>query len=168
MRIDQIILMTIERVMRGLRRRVRTLYYSRVLKSMGKGCQICDGVLVTGAENVSLGRHVSVNNGVIIQSCEGCEISVGDHVTLSYGVKLITGGLIICNEGAVKGDHLSKPIVIEDLAWIGAGAIILPGVNVGTGAIVAAGSVVTRDVEAHTIIGGVPAKVIRAIKRADQ
>ena len=152
---------------RGTKRRLRTQWCSYLLKSMGKGCQICDGVLITGHENVSLGDQVSVNDRVILQSCEGAGITVGDHVTLSYGVKLITGGLAIGEEGADQDQHQAMPIAIKDAAWIGAGAIILPGVTVGTGAIVSAGSVVTRDVEAHAIAGGAPARVIRWIGRPD-
>lgn len=168
MKFYQHILLTVERLMRGIRRRMRNLYYSKVLKSMGKGCQICDNVLITGAENVRLGQYVSVNDGVIIQSCEGCEISIGDQVTLSYGAKLITGGLIIGTGGASHGIHLSKPIIVESSVWIGAGAILLPGICVGTGAIVAAGSVVTRNVEPHTTVGGVPAKAIHRAGQVEQ
>jgi len=165
MRLEQSIFLTVERLLRGLRRRLRTLYYSRVMQYMGKGCQVCDGVLVTGAENVCLGHHVTVNDSVIIQSCDGCEISIGDQVTLSYGAKLITGGLVLNAGGATQGLHQSKPIIIENSAWIGAGAILLPGIRVGTGAIVAAGSVVTHDVAPHTIVGGVPAIVIRPMQQ---
>ena len=161
-------LLTLERVLKGLRRRLRGLYYSRILRSMGTGSQICGGVLIAGADNVSLGDRVSVNDGVIIQSCEGAGISVGNDVTLSYGVKLITGGLVIGNDGAVRGYHEAKPITLGDSAWIGAGAIILPGITVGRGAIVAAGSVVTRDVEPFTVVGGSPAKLIRRIHGKDE
>lgn len=164
MRIDQTILLTIERLARGIRRRLRTLYYSRVLKSMGKGCAICDGVLFFGPEHISLGDRVSVNEGVVLQSCEGCDISIGDRVTLSYGVRVITGGLILGAEGAAHGEHKSKAICVEHSAWIGAGALLLPGIRVGAGSVIAAGSVVTRDVESYTIVGGVPAKVIRSLR----
>lgn len=160
MRLEQTILLTSQRLIRGLRRRLRNFYYSRVLKSMGKGCQISEGVLITGADNVSLGHNISVNDGAIIQSCDGCEIEIGNKVTISYGAKLITGGLVIGTEGVSHGVHQSKPIIIEDAAWIGAGAILLPGIRVGSGAIVAAGSVVSHNVEPHTIVGGVPAKII--------
>ena len=56
---------------------------------------------------------------------------------------------------------MSAPIVIKNNVWIGMAAIILKGVTIGEGAIVAAGAVVTRDVPAHTIVAGVPAKVIK-------
>jgi len=55
----------------------------------------------------------------------------------------------------------SSPVVIEDDVWVGHGATILKGVKIGKGAIVAAGAVVTRDVESYSIVGGVPAKLIR-------
>lgn len=168
MKVGQALLLTLDRVVKGLRRRLRGFYYSRVLKSMGTGSQICGGVLIAGAQNVSFGDRVSVNDRVIIQSCEGAEVTVGNHVTLSYGVQLITGGLIIGDDGAVHGHHEAKPITLADSAWIGAGAIILPGITVGRGAIVAAGSVVTQDVEPFTLVGGAPAKLIRRIHGKDK
>jgi acetyltransferase-like isoleucine patch superfamily enzyme len=135
---------------------------------MGKGCQICDGVLITGHENIALGNQVTVNNGVILQSCEGAGIAIGNHVTLSYEAKLITGGLVIGKNGVDHGQHQSQAIAIEDKAWVGAGAIILPGVIVGAGAIIGAGSVVSRDVGAYTIVWGSPAKVIRVLEKTNQ
>lgn len=168
MRGDQIVFLWLERIFRGLRRRLRRWYCSRVLKSMGGGCQINEGVLITGAQDVSLGEHVIVNDDVILQSCEGAEIRIGDQVSLSYGAKLITGGYTICQQGIDHGHHSARPIVVEDLCWIGSGAILLGGVTVGRGAVVAAGSVVTRDVQAGTIVGGAPAKVIRAFQGAGE
>ena len=66
---------------------------------------------------------------------------------------------------ATRHSLLTKPIVIGRNAWIGANATILAGVKVGENAIVAAGAVVSKDVPANTIVGGVPAKVIRMIKQ---
>jgi acetyltransferase-like isoleucine patch superfamily enzyme len=56
---------------------------------------------------------------------------------------------------------MHKPIVVEDEVWIGAGAILSPGVRIRKGSVVAAGAVVTRDVEPNTAVGGVPARVIK-------
>ncbi|MDE5634180.1 MAG: transferase [Muribaculaceae bacterium] len=60
---------------------------------------------------------------------------------------------------------MTAPVVIRRNAWIGAGAIILPGVTVGENAIVAAGAVVTKDVADNTVVAGIPAKYIRDIKQ---
>jgi acetyltransferase-like isoleucine patch superfamily enzyme len=130
---------------------------------MGKDCRICDGVLISDPLYTRLGDRVTVNEGVIIQSCEGAEITIGNNVTLSYDAKIITGGLDIGDRRVVKGGHTSEPILLEDFVWVGAGAIVLPGVVVGNRAIIAAGSVVTRDVEAGSIVGGVPAKKIKSL-----
>lgn len=161
MKLDKFILISLSRLYKGLKRRLRLLYYSRILKSLGSDCQICDSVLIAGVEFVSIGTQVIINDGVIIQSCEKCEIFIGDRVTLSYGSKLITGGLKIGHNGVLQGVHVAKPIIIEDDVWVGSGAIILPGVRVGSGAIIAAGCVVTSDVEKYSIVGGIPAKLIR-------
>jgi acetyltransferase-like isoleucine patch superfamily enzyme len=128
---------------------------------MGKGCQFCEGVLIAGPENVRIGNGVTVNDRVVIQSCEGCEIVIGDRVTLSYGTKLITGGLVVAEDGAAHGKHTTRPIVLEDFVWVGAGSIVLPGVRVGRGSVIAAGSVVADNVAPYTMVGGVPARAIR-------
>jgi len=62
----------------------------------------------------------------------------------------------------------SKPIVVEDEVWIGGGSVITQGITIGRGSVVAAGAVVTKDVEAYTIVGGVPAKQIRKIDEVNE
>ena len=61
----------------------------------------------------------------------------------------------------IKENECTKPVIIKDNVWIGLGATILKGVTIGEGAIIAAGAVVNKDVPPHTLVGGVPAKVIR-------
>lgn len=165
-RSDQAIITWLARISRGLRRRLRTFYYSRALKSMGKGCQICDGVLILCTENVSMGERVIVNDGVIIQSCDGATITIGNRVVFSYGVCVVTGGLdISASIGFCK--HVSAPVVIEDGVWIGAKAIVLPGVTIGAGAVVAAGSVITHSIPQNVVVAGVPARVIKAVNKQE-
>ncbi|WP_275959789.1 DapH/DapD/GlmU-related protein [Arthrobacter sp. StoSoilB5] len=65
------------------------------------------------------------------------------------------------------GAATSAPIVVGDGSWIGAGAVILPGVNIGAGAIIAAGAVVAKDVKAHSLYAGVPARKIRSLSTAE-
>ena len=108
-----------------------------------------------------IGKHVFVNCGCTFMDRGG--ITLEDGVFIGPGAKLIT-------ENHAEEPHLrefvySLPIVIKRKAWIGAGAIILPGVTIGENAIIAAGAVVTKDVAPNTIVGGVPAKYIRNIKQ---
>ncbi len=97
----------------------------------------------------------------------GCSISA--HTGVSIGRKCLIGNyvLIMDNDYHDTSDHskpgVSKPIVIEDNVWIGARAIILKGVRVGRGAVIAAGAVVTKDVLPRTMVGGVPASLIRQL-----
>lgn len=167
MNVAQAILLIVERVLRGIRRRLRALYYSLVFKSMGEECQICSGVLVCGPENITLGNRVIANEGVVLQSCNGATITIGNRVGLSYGVNILTGGLDI-SRGIALHKHVSAPVVIEDDAWIAAQAIILAGVRIGQGAVVAAGSVVTGDVPPYTLVAGVPAKVIKTLPAGNE
>lgn len=150
----------------GLRRHVRRAYYRAVLKSMGYGCQISDGVIITEPHNVTLGNNVVLNEHVVIQSCGGAAVVLGDGVTVSYGAKILTGGLVIDSTGPIQEEHTAKSVIVERGAWVGAGAIVLPGVRIGARAVVAAGSVVTRSVDALTIVGLVPARLIGRVDKS--
>ena len=102
-----------------------------------------------------IGKNTIIGNDAMLDARNG--IKIGDNVQLSMGVWIWTMEHDPQDPGfcAVGG-----PVIIEDYAWISCRVIILPGVTVGKGAVVAAGSVVTKDVEAYTIVGGVPAKKI--------
>ena len=64
----------------------------------------------------------------------------------------------------IAGKGVSKDIVIADGCWLGAGSIILPGVNVGYKSVIAAGAVVTKNIDSYTMVGGIPARIIRTLK----
>lgn len=85
-------------------------------------------------------------------------IIIGNQATVSQGVKLCTAGHDISST-IMELTH--DPIIICDSAWVAAWAIVLPGVTIGEGAVVAAGAVVTRDVEPWAVVGGNPAKFIK-------
>ena len=86
------------------------------------------------------------------------EIVIGDQATISQGVKLCCAS----HDIASKIMELTyRPIVINANAWVAGWAIILPGVTIGEGAVVAAGAVVTKDVEPWSVVGGNPAKFIK-------
>lgn len=106
------------------------------------------------------GKNVFVNYGCGFMDRGG--ITIEDDALIGPNVNLITENHFEIPE--LRQNVYGRPIVIKRKAWIGAGAIILPGVTVGENAIVAAGAIVTKDVVANTIVGGNPAKVIREIK----
>lgn len=121
-------------------------------------------VVIENAKNVTIGSGTTLNEGVYISGHD--LVSIGKSVSLSTGAKIITAYL--SPEKILYKDkvdiHLSKPVTIGDYSQIGAGAIILPGVTIGIGVIVAAGAVVTKNVEDGVIVAGIPAKIIRDIK----
>lgn len=114
-------------------------------------------VLVTGWGRMRVGDRVFFNNGVFI-SCVH-EIEIGDDVAIANYAYLTDS-----DSHGVEGRKVREaPIRIGNGAWIGAKAIILPGVTVGSRALVAAGAVVTRDVPDDTLVAGNPARIIREL-----
>jgi acetyltransferase-like isoleucine patch superfamily enzyme len=108
---------------------------------------------------IQIGKNVFINHACSFLDMGG--ITLEDHVLIGPKVNLITENHPV--DPANRRALICKPIVIKRNAWIGAGATILPGVTVGENAIVAAGAVVSKDVPANTIVGGVPAKFIKSI-----
>ena len=105
--------------------------------------------------NVSIG-HSSVDNGAWVYAL--AKITIGDNVCIGEDVRLLTGSHDV---ESPHFDLVIKSITVGDNVWIATGAIILPGVKIGEGAVVAAGAVVTKDVEPWTVVGGNPAKFIK-------
>jgi acetyltransferase-like isoleucine patch superfamily enzyme len=122
--------------------------------------RIHSGTMVFGSQ-VTVGRRAYINRGCSIQAAVA--VTIGDDVHLGPGVRIITISHEIGPSRRRAGERYSRPVAIGDGAWVGAGCEILPGATVGAGAVVAAGSVVTGDVAADTLVGGVPARLIRAL-----
>ena len=111
-------------------------------------------------QNIIMGKNVTINSGCRFQDQGG--IRIGNGALIGHNVVLAT---INHDEDPKRRASMTfKPIVIEDDVWIGAQSTILQGVTIGYGSIVAAGAVVTKDVPPMTVVGGVPAKVIKKIK----
>ncbi|HSF53732.1 MAG TPA: DapH/DapD/GlmU-related protein [Algoriphagus sp.] len=107
-----------------------------------------------------LGKNVFINHACSFLDLGG--ITLEDNVLLGPQVKLVTENHPLDPED--RKALICKPILIKKNAWIGAGATILPGVTVGENAVVAAGAVVSKDVSANTVVGGIPAKFIKNIE----
>ena len=92
-------------------------------------------------------------------------VTIGSHVNLAQGITVTAlNHNFADSEKRIDEQGVSTtPVVIEDDVWIGANAVVLPGVTIGTHSVIAAGAVVTKDVPPHSIAAGVPAKVIKKI-----
>lgn len=111
--------------------------------------------------NISIGRRSFVNYGGIFLDVN--PISIGDEVLIATNVQLLTATHPLDAVRRRAWWESAKPITIADGAWIGGGAIVLPGVSIGENAVVGAGAVVTHDVEAGAVVAGNPARVIRRL-----
>jgi acetyltransferase-like isoleucine patch superfamily enzyme len=114
-------------------------------------------------ERINMGCNVLIGPYASIGAAGGVEIA--DHVRISRGAIIETAGLDV--SGPLPYIHVMKPIIIGRGAWLGLNSIVLGGVSIGEGAVIAAGAVVTKDVPANAIVAGVPAVQIGARKDAD-
>jgi galactoside O-acetyltransferase len=116
--------------------------------------------------NVHIGDDFFGN--VNLTFVDDVEIRIGNGVMIAPGVTLTTTGHPVHPDERVDFRRFSKPIVIEDKVWIGSNAVVLPGVRLGFGAVIGAGSVVTHDIPPMTVAYGVPCRVVRKITDADR
>jgi len=128
---------------------------------LGKGIVIYPGVWIISGRNLVIGNNVNLSKDVIITTGGG--VIIGDRVLIGYRTQILSANHTITPAGKpfpISGDSF-KRVVIENDVWIGANCIIMPGVLIGEGAVVAGGSVVTKNVLSNTIVGGVPAVFIK-------
>jgi maltose O-acetyltransferase len=143
---------------------MRVFYVTRILKIMqpDKNSRFQNKVYIGNGKNLQIGEYCQINEHVFIQGAV-----IGNHVMIAPHVSLLAH--------MHKHDRTDIPmilqdrtkvnkVIVEDDVWLGRNAIIMPGIHIGKGSIVAAGAVVTKDVPEYTVVGGVPAKIIRKRK----
>ena len=122
---------------------------------IGKNSEINMNLYVFNYKGIKIGSHSHINRSCFIDARAG--VTIGNNVSISHNVSIITGSHDI---QSINFSGVFRPIKIDDYVWIGINSTILQGVHIGKGAVVAAGSVVTKDIPPYTIVGGVPAKII--------
>lgn len=129
------------------------------------GSNIDESTAIFAPFHTNFGKHINIGKNVFINhACSFLDmggITIEDDVLIGPKVNLITENHPV--DPQKRKSLFCKPIVIKKNAWIGAASTILPGVTIGENAIVAAGSVVTKDVPGNTIVAGIPAKHLKNI-----
>lgn len=133
-----------------------------LLGSVGRNPNILPGFICDNGKNIHAGDNLIINYNVTILDVD--EVRLGDYCMIGPGVLIATVNHPMTPSGRRKHLSLIRPVTIGDDVWIGGHAVILPGVRIGNNCIVAAGAVVTKDVPDNTLVGGVPAKVIRRLE----
>lgn len=125
---------------------------------VGKNVKSYGRFSVINIPNLTIGDNTTINEGVHI-NCRSI-VEIGNNVHISTNVQIHTGKLIMDQFPRV---HTKEPIIIKDDVWIASSAVILAGVTIGEKSIVAAGSIVTKDIPPNSLAMGVPASVKRII-----
>jgi len=135
---------------------VRILFMRLFSGHFGRGSSVLRNVELWTPKNIYIGDHVIINQRAFLDG-RGAALTIGDNVDIAMEVIIWT-----LEHDISSSSHQTKmaPVIIEDHVWVGCRAQILPGVRVGRGAVIAAGAIVTKDVPAYEIWGGVPAKRI--------
>ncbi|MBI4430605.1 MAG: acyltransferase [Candidatus Omnitrophica bacterium] len=141
------------------------------LRYLGKGTVIEPTACFNVPENVSIGKNCHINRFCCLWASERSKIVIGDNGLMgpSVGIFSSNHGHDVGSTPMIDQPVEEKDIIIGNNVWLGAHVVILPGVKISDDVIVAAGAVVTKDVPANSVVGGVPAKVIGergAVKKA--
>jgi maltose O-acetyltransferase len=137
----------------------RLALLQRLFGAVGAGADIQPRFHCDYGYNIRLGRNCFINYNCVFLDCTAIEI--GDDLQMGPAVQLYAGTHPLDRAERVAGWETAKPIRIGHGVWFGGGAIVLPGITIGDGAVIGAGSMVTRDVPADTVVAGNPARIIR-------
>lgn len=135
---------------------------SDLFGSVGPNANVLPGFICDNGRNIHAGKNLIINYNVTILDVD--EVHLGDYCMIGPGVLIATVNHPMTPSGRRKHLSLIRPVWIGDDVWIGGNAVILPGVHIGNNCVIAAGAVVTHDVPDNSLVGGVPAKVIRSLE----
>jgi len=141
--------------------KIRTFYYRIIFKSFWKNSWVFWKILVAASGNIEIWDYSYINEWVALVAAS--KIIIWDHCHISAYSKLYTVGLDLSKKDYKMRSHISKDIIIHDGVWVGLWSIILMWVEIGEGAVIAAGSVVTKNIPPFELWGGVPAKKIKSL-----
>ena len=139
---------------------IRELFSELVGYKVDEGFGLFPPFYTDFGKNIKKKKNVFINAGCCFQDQGGIEL--GDGCLIGHQVVIATLNHDMCPER--RGGMLPKKVVLGKNVWVGAHATILPGVTIGDNAVIAAGAVVTKDVPANAVVGGVPAKVLKIIE----
>lgn len=137
----------------------------KVFAEAGEGCYIEPPFHANWGCNMHVGKNFYANFNLTV--VDDADIYIGDSVMIAPNVTIATGTHPVCPELREQVYQYNLPVHIGNRVWIGAGSIILPGVTIGDGSVIGAGSVVTRDVPAGVVAVGNPCRVLREISERD-
>jgi maltose O-acetyltransferase len=145
--------------------RLRTALYRRMGVRIGPRALILGTLDMSGTariwERLRIGEEARINVPLTLDL--NADITIGNHVTIGHDVKLVTTNHETGQPHHRCGPSFFAPIVIEEGCWVGAGAMILPGVTIGRGSVVGAGAVVAADVPPNMTVWGNPARPVKAL-----
>ena len=127
---------------------------------IGEGARISSGCYFNGPD-AKIGNHTYVNKGVVVENSGRVEI--GEHCAIGMNVLLATSAHQIGPSSRRAGPIDRRPVTIGDGCWLGGNVAVLPGVSIGSGCVIAAGSVVTADCEPDCLYAGIPAQLKRRL-----
>lgn len=135
---------------------VRRLFIKQTIPKLGKKGFVMMKVEFRNGKNISIGDYCFINKGVMLDG-RGGKLTIGNNVDIAQETNIWTLSHDPHND---LHQVWGADVIIEDYAWLGSRCTIMPGVTVGRGAVVAAGSIVTKDVPAMAMVAGIPAKII--------
>ena len=145
-------------------KKVQKLFFRLINKPIDKTFCLFPPFYTDCGKNITIGRNVFINSCCHFQD-QG-KITIKNNVLIGHNVVIAT--LNHNQNPNERASILPKSVIIKDHVWIGSNSTILPGVTINEGAIVAAGSVVTKNVEKNTIVAGNPAKIIKYIQTGEK